>query len=142
MRRVALAFAVLVLFCTSCSVMCTKKHALKGTKWVAEYKIFVADAGNENVTATLSFLPSGKYTIHTVASMPSYPAMHMNADGTVDTMPGYTREYTQSGTYTFSDNLLVLTSDDGGRTEMKYTGDAFVCDRFDGYLSCSFKKEK
>lgn len=105
----------LILF-TSCSVMCNKKNKLTGTRWTCEFNVFVADAGNEANTVTLSFVSAKKYTITTRRVLPPYPAMRMNADGTVDMKPGYDFEYTEEGTYSVKNGVITLTPENGAPT--------------------------
>ena len=45
--------------------------------------------------------------------MPSYPATYVNPDGTIDTLPGFSREYTRQGTYEVKGNEIVLNQSDG-----------------------------
>lgn len=104
--------AALILL-TSCSVMCNKKSSLKKTRWTCEYQEFIADAGNETVTVTLEFVSAKDYVMVVNRHLPPYPAMYMNADGTVDTMPGHDSEYTVKGTYVSNNNVITLTPEDG-----------------------------
>ena len=45
--------------------------------------------------------------------MPSYPAPVVNPDGTIDTLPGFSREYTRKGTYQVKGDEILLKQDDG-----------------------------
>ena len=45
--------------------------------------------------------------------MPSYPATYVNPDGTIDTHPGFTREYTSQGTYEVKGDEILLKQADG-----------------------------
>ena len=92
--------------------MCFRKTSLKNTKWTAQYNEFVADAGNETVTLILEFTSAKEFRLETVSIMPPYPAMYMNQDGTVDTMPGWQHNMVQEGHYKLSDGMLTLTTDD------------------------------
>ena len=103
------------LLCLACSVM-NKKPNLKSTVWKCEYQEFVADAGNESVTVTLNFVSDKDYVLEYRAVMPSYPAMYMNPDGTVDKMPGYSREYSTKGTYSIDQGIVTLTDKEGSKT--------------------------
>ena len=114
----ALLVAVLALVLPSCSVMCSKKTVLDNTKWTAESRMFVADAGYETTTATLEFLPGRVFSLKMVSVLPPHPAMYMNADGTVDTLPGHHSEFEQRGTYSVSGDTLKLLFADGGTLEL------------------------
>lgn len=105
--------------------MCTKrnKNDIKGSTWSCEYKEFVADVGNESVTATLEFTSAKDFVFTEKAEMPPYPAMYMNADGTVPTMPGYSREYSFKGTYEVGKESVILTSEKGGTITLLRDGD-------------------
>ena len=93
--------------------MCTNRNNLKKSVWTSEYYEYVADVGNETVTATLEFVSSKEFIFTEKAVMPPYPAMYMNSDGTVDTMPGYTREYSFKGTYSVKKGTVTLTTESG-----------------------------
>ena len=98
---------------SSCCIM-GKNPVFKGTKWTAVQEMFVADAGTMTINHTLEFLSAKIVLVKEDGSMPSYPAMYMNPDGTVDTMPGYSTHYEYTGTYTFSDGILTITKEEGG----------------------------
>ena len=80
--------------------------------------MFVADAGYETTTATLEFLPGKAFVLKMVSVLPPHPAMYMNADGTVDTLPGHQSEFEQKGTYSLSGDKLKLLFEDGGSCEL------------------------
>ena len=111
MKRVLLLFACAVL-CLSCSVLRNMRSGYANTVWSGVYKIFVADAGTETVTVTLSF-GATKFTMVENSVMPSYPATYVNPDGTIDTLPGFTRENTRKGTYQVKGDEILLKQDDG-----------------------------
>lgn len=122
MRKIVIIFAALALFCNSCSVMCSKKNFLENSVWTAQDRLFVADAGYETTTATLEFLPGGKFSLKMVSDLPPHPAMYMNQDGTVDTLPGHHSESEQKGTYSISGNACTLHGEDGSTRELILQG--------------------
>ena len=111
MKRSLLLFACAVL-CLSCSVLRNMRSGYANTVWSGVYKIFVADAGTETVTVTLSF-GTTKYTMVEKSVMPSYPAPVVKPDGTIDTLPGFSRENTRQGTYKVKGDEILLKQDDG-----------------------------
>lgn len=111
MKRFLLLFACAVM-CLSCSVLRNMRSGYANTVWSGVYKIFVADAGTETVTVTLSF-GATKFTMVENSVMPSYPATYVNPDGTIDTLPGFTRENTRKGTYQVKGDEILLKQDDG-----------------------------
>lgn len=102
--------------------MCSKGPKLDNTKWSAQSRMFVADAGYETTTATLSFLPGKRFSLKMVCDLPAHPAMYMAADGTVPTMPGHHSEWEETGTYKVSGEKCILTMDDGGSHELLIQG--------------------
>ena len=112
MKRSLLLFASVVL-CLSCSVLRNMKSGFPNTEWTSVYKIFVADAGTETVTVTLSFDTAKSFTLEEKSVMPSYPAPVVNSDGTIDTLPGFSRENTRQGTYKVKGDEIVLKQADG-----------------------------
>ena len=111
MKRSLLLFACAVL-CMSCCVLRNMRSGYANTVWSGVYKIFLADAGTETVTVTLCF-GATKYTMEEKSVMPSYPAPVVNPDGTIDTLPGFSREYTRKGTYQVKGDEILLKQDDG-----------------------------
>ena len=112
MKRSLLLFAVAVL-CMSCCALRNKKPAFANTEWVCVYEMFVADAGTETTTATLTFDAAKGFTLEEKSVMPSYPATYVNPDGTIDTLPGFSREYTRQGTYEVKGDEIILNQSDG-----------------------------
>ena len=110
MKSPLLLAAVLL---TSCSALSSKSPGLAGSRWTCVQKEFVADAGTETTTFTLSFVSAKEYVLETASVLPPHPAMYMNADGTVDTLPGHSSERTEKGTYTVRRGIIVLTTDGG-----------------------------
>lgn len=111
MKRSLLLFACAML-CMSCCVLRNMRSGYANTVWSGVYKIFLADAGTETVTVTLCF-GATKYTMEEKSVMPSYPAPVVNPDGTIDTIPGFTRENTRKGTYQVKGDEILLKQDDG-----------------------------
>jgi hypothetical protein len=102
-----------------------KNPVMKGTKWTATQEMFVADAGTMTIIHTLEFISDKDVEVHQRGSMPPYPAMRMNPDGTVDRMPGSSFEYDEPSTYDFRDGKLILTrkKEGGGMTEYTFQPD-------------------
>ena len=113
-NRLLHVFVLIVLFfCSTQSVMC-KNPVLKNSKWTAVLKEFVADAGTMTITHTLEFTSAKEVRISEKTNMPSYPAMYMNPDGTVDTIPGWSSEKSETGTYKLRrGKLTIITTEDG-----------------------------
>ena len=108
---------LLILGCVlvSCSVM-GKTPKYTNTKWTAIEEMFVADAGTMTTTHTLEFTSAKDVLITEKTHMPSYPAMYMNPDGTIDTIAGWDSEHSEKGTYEIRRDLLVITTEDGHTT--------------------------
>lgn len=90
-----------------------KNPVLKNTTWTAVQEMFVADAGTMTITHTLEFTSGKDVKIKDVSVMPSYPAMYMNPDGTVDRIPGWTSEQEETGTYKLKKGILTVTLENG-----------------------------
>lgn len=120
----------MVLVFASCSVM--KKNTFKETVWTGESRMFVADAGYETTTIQLSFLTGKSFTMAFKSTLPPHPSMYMNPDGTVDTQPGFSREYERRGTYSISNNILTLTMDDDAPLELRYLDGYLLYSRYPG----------
>ena len=113
----SLVLIVGLLFLSSISAMC-KKPVLKNTQWKAVQEMFVADAGTMTITHTLDFVSDKDVKIKEEMYMPSYPAMYVNPDGTIDKIPARSSEHSYDGTYTFQDDFLIITLEDG--TKQRY----------------------
>ena len=137
--RIPSLLAAILVF-TSCSVMCIKKPALTNTVWTAESHMFVADAGTETTTCTLTFHPGKQYTLVTERVLPPHPAMYMNPDGQADIVPGYASEYTEKGTYSYKKGVLVLTSSEGDTKKLIYLDGAFSAGWILGDEPAKFEK--
>ena len=105
---------VLIVMLFSCFSAMGKKPVLKNTTWTAVQKMFVADAGTMTITHTLEFGPGKDVRIREVGVMPSYPAMRMNPDGSVDMMPGWTNEREENGKYKVGKGMLTVKLESGG----------------------------
>ena len=106
----------------SCSAM-GKTPVFKNTKWTAIQEEFVADAGTMTITHTLEFTSAKDVVVSEKTRMPSYPAMYVNPDGTIDTMPGWSSEYSKQGTYEIKRDTLIITTEDGTVTEYAIKSD-------------------
>lgn len=106
---------VTALVCASCGMLNSGKSKSKyaNTRWTSSYEMFVADAGTETTTVTLTFGPTNEFVLNFESHLPSHPAMYMNPDGTVDTIPGSSRSYSRRGTYEVKTDTIVLTNESG-----------------------------
>lgn len=117
-----LLFACLVSLLCSCSIMCSKKTSFKDSTWVAEYQEFIADVGNADVTVTLQFKPGKNFVMTTESETPAHPAMFVNPDGSIDTLPGFSINFDEKGTYTFDKNVLTLNREEGSPIVLQWDG--------------------
>lgn len=92
--------------------MC-KNPVLKGTKWIAVEKTFVADAGTMTITHTLEFTTAKDVVVRERSYLPEHPAMYMNADGTVSRIPASESESEYAGKYKYRRGILTITEEDG-----------------------------
>ena len=120
-NRIKLVFVLsIVLFLvSSCSIMC-KNPVLKGTKWTAVQEMFVADAGTLTIHHSLEFTSDKDVLVGFSSYMPAHPAMYMNPDGSVDTLPAHSSEDIRPATYEYKNGKLTITVEDGSTTEYVY----------------------
>ena len=97
----------------SCCVLRGRKAEFANTCWTCVQELFVADAGTETTTVTLTFDAGNGFTLEEKSVLPPHPATYVNPDGTIDTLPGFSREFTRRGTFTVKGNVLILTTEDG-----------------------------
>ena len=116
------ALVLIVLCFTSFTAMC-KNPVLKNTKWSAEQKMFIADVGTMTTTITLEFVSGRDVVIREHSVTPSHPAMYVNPDGSVDTLPGWTSEREEKGTYSFKRGKLTVTDEGGFQKVYIYQAD-------------------
>ena len=102
--------------------MC-KNPVLKGSKWTAVQKVFVADAGTMTITHTLEFTSGKDVLIKESTYPPSHPAMYMTADGTVDRIPASSSENESVGTYKIRRGILTVKEEDGREKLYFYNDD-------------------
>lgn len=126
-------FSLLVIICTSCSVMCNRKSALPGTKWTNVQKEFVADAGTMTITHTLEFTSRKDVRLEYEYLMPAHPAMYMNENGTVDTIPASSSENVIKGSYSVHRNKLTICWEDGSQKEFELKDGAIVGEVYTGH---------
>ena len=115
-------------------LMFAVKPVFTNTVWECEQQELVLDAGMMRVTNTLEFV-SGRDVIYRVHSyMPPHPASYVNADGTIDTNPGWTSDWEKRGKYKYSRGKLTITFEDYPAMELKYQKDALVSEKeeYDG----------
>ena len=140
MKRFLPLLAVAVI-CVSCCLLRSKKPGYANTQWICVYELFVADAGTETTTATLSFGDASKFTLVEKSVMPPYSGTHVNPDGTIDTFPGHIREYTRQGTYEVKGNEIVLKQTDGTVHTLRIVGDKLESDDL-SFQKLVFEKNK
>ena len=119
LQRILVALVSLFMIFSSCSFMFAKP-ALKGTTWKAVQEMFVADAGTMTINHTLVFISAREVVVKYSSYLPSYPAMYMNPDGTIDTMPGMSNETEETCGYTFKHGILAVTRKSGGQEILHY----------------------
>ncbi|MBR3527511.1 MAG: hypothetical protein IKN88_07015 [Bacteroidales bacterium] len=110
----------------SLMIMFAFKPAFSNTEWQYVHEELVLDAGVMTTTTTLKFISRTEVVKSSQSVMPSHPAMHMNADGTVDTLPGWTSDWESHGTYKYSKGMLTITFDDETTMELLYKDNALV----------------
>ena len=112
-----------------------KTPVLKNTKWKAEQKMFVADAGTMTITHTLEFGAKKDVVIRGESYLPAHPAMYMNPDGTVDTIPASSSEWVSQATWRFDGKQVILLMEDGSTKEFRYEDDRLIGpERHDGEM--------
>ena len=119
----ALAVAIL-----SCSVMKASGPVFKNSVWEYVEEMFVADAGTMTITHTLEFTSNKDVKVGWASYLPAHPAMYMNRDGSIDTIPASSSENFHEGTYTCKKGKLTITLNDGTVTEYMIEGDTLVRD--------------
>jgi hypothetical protein len=95
--------------------------------------------GTEKTTVTLDFDAANGFTLEGKSVTPSHPAMYVNPDGTIDTIPGSSREYTLRGTFEVKGNVLILTAEDGTVHKLDILPDRLVSDDL-SYQKLLFEK--
>ncbi len=110
--RYLLSILAAALLCASCCLLRGQKSGLADTQWTSSYEMFVADAGTETTTVTLT-LGRKDFVLDWESHLPAHPATFVNADGTIDTIPATSRQRTQNGTYKVKSNTLILTDEFG-----------------------------
>jgi len=129
--RIASLAGAFALLLTSCGIMGSRKPSLKNTSWVCTKEMFVADAGRGTQTFTLDFT-SAKECTYTVAwYLPAHPAMYMNADGTVDTLPAEHSEFVHKGTWVYDKGAVTVTFEDGSTRLFLYIDGKLDGGRYD-----------
>lgn len=121
--RLPLFVVAAALLSVSCCALNGRKLKLADTCWTCVYEEFVADAGTETNTVTLTFDAGNGYVLETRCSMPPYPATYVNPDGSIDTHPGYLREYSERGTYEVKRGAVILTGEEGATHTLHVVSD-------------------
>lgn len=107
-------------------IMFALKPVFTNTEWQYIHEELVLDAGVMTTTTTLKFISRSEVIKSSESVMPSHPAMYVNPDGTIDTIPGWTSDWESRGRYKYSKGLLTITFEDGTTTELQYKKDALV----------------
>lgn len=97
-----------------------KRPTFKNTTWVCVEEMFVADAGTETETTTLEFGPGNDVVIRNAWHLPAHPATYVNADGSIDMIPGSGGERSSKGTWRYRWGKLTITLEDGSKEEFRY----------------------
>ena len=118
-RIVAFAATLSMLLLSSIDLS-AKRPVFKNTKWACVEEMFVADAGTETDTTTLEFGPRKEIVIRRAWFLPAHPAMYVNADGTIDTVPARSNESASKGTWKYRWGKLTVTLEDGNKEEFRY----------------------
>ena len=122
-NRLAALFGGIVMLFISCVGLDAKKTALINTKWVCVKEMFVADAGTSTDTYTIEFTSAKECNYKMGWYLPAHPAMYMNSDGTVDTIPARCSESVSKCTWAFRRGKLTLRFEDGSVKEFTYKDD-------------------
>ena len=141
-RRLGLVLTTLGIMILFSHCAMAKKPVLKNTTWTAIQEIFVADAGTMTITHSLVFGPANDVRIVEKTVMPSYPAMYVNPDGSIDTIQGWSNEQEKAGKYTFGkDKLTVILDEDGKSVEFLWKNGAFTREELGEELTYSLREE-
>ena len=111
--------AILAVILFSCSAMQNKKPVKNvsiiqpESVWEFVEEMFVADAGTMTITHTLQFTSDKDVTVTWKSYLSAHPAMYMNRDGSVDTIPASHSEMVNKGTYTVGKDKVTITLENG-----------------------------
>ena len=111
--------SIALFFNQGCSTQ-AKQPVLKHSKWVCEKEMFVADAGMATETFTIEFTSATECSYTMSWYMPAHPAMYVNRDGSIDTIPASESEHVTKGTWTFRRSKLTITFEDGTTKAFDY----------------------
>jgi len=113
MKKHIILLLSLALVFTACSTLCSQKSRLANTRWTCSVEEFVADVGTATTTYTLEFTSAKTFALESEHVLPAHPATYVNADGTIDRIPGATSQYVRRGTYKAKKGTVVLSEEDG-----------------------------
>ena len=133
--RLCIAGIITALLMTflSCSVLSAKKPVFKNSVWKNEQKMFVADAGTMTITNTLTFGSGKDVKVGWDSYLPAHAAMYVNRDGSIDTIPASSSEYTYEGTWQFKNGILTIKLKDGSEKLFFYRDGQLIGGRdYDG----------
>lgn len=125
MMKTYISLLAVMTLLFSCAMQ-AKKPDLKNTRWVCVQKTFVADAGTMTETYTLEFTSDKSCVWKASWKMPAHPAMYMNPDGTVDTIPASSSEWVSQATWRFDGKQVILLMEDGSTKEFRYEDDRLI----------------
>lgn len=110
----------------SIMLMFAARPVFNNTVWQNERSELVLDAGTMTVITSLEFLPGSKVIQRISSYMPPHPASYMNADGTIDTNPGWTSEWEKQGKYKYRRGKMTITFDDDPTMELSYKNNTLI----------------
>ena len=111
----------------SIMLMFAARPVFNNTVWQNERSELVLDAGTMTVITTLEFLPGSRVIERISSHMPPHPASYVNADGTIDTNPGWTSEWEKQGKYKYRRGKMTITfENDESAMELSYKNNTLI----------------
>lgn len=108
-------------------LMFAARPVFNNTVWQNERSELVLDAGTMTVITTLEFLPGSRVIERISSHMPPHPASYVNADGTIDTNPGWTSEWEKQGKYKYRRGKMTITFENDEPTlELSYKNNTLI----------------
>ena len=100
-----------------------KKIKLKGTQWRNVKEMQALDAGRVTFAQIIHFTTKKDAVITIKHSESAYNRPYMNPDGTVDRVEASSSENSENVTYKVSGKTIIITHDDGSKSEFIYHKD-------------------
>ena len=108
-------------------LMFAARPVFNNTVWQNERSELVLDAGTMTVITTLEFLPGSRVIERISSHLPPHPASYVNADGTIDTNPGWTSEWEKQGKYKYRRGKMTITfENDEPALELSYKNNTLI----------------